>query len=197
MPIWPDNPPVRLEQVQSIDRGDTANVSKLDFGVHTGTHVDAPHHFMNNHRTVETLALDVLVGPCFVLHLGDSVAAINAAVLEAAQLPPGVTRLLCRTRNSALWAGGVSGFEPDFVAVDESGAEWLVRQGIRLVGVDYLSVAPFKAGTPTHVTLLQAGVIVLEGLDLSGVEQGAYQLFCLPIKIGGSDGAPARVILVD
>jgi arylformamidase len=197
MPIWPGDPAVKLEQVLSIDRGDPANVSHLDFGVHTGTHVDAPHHFMNNHRTVETLPLDVLTGRCYVLRLDDSVAAITAQVLDAAHLPDGVTRLLFRTRNSAFWAGAVTEFQQDFVAIDLSGAQWLVGRGVRLVGVDYLSVAPFKEGPPTHIALLQAAVVVVEGLDLSRVEQSFYDLYCLPLKIAGSDGAPARAILVD
>ena len=196
MPIWPGDPAVKLEQVLSIDRGDAANVSHLDFGVHTGTHVDAPHHFMNNHRTVETLPLDVLTGRCYVLRLDEAVAAITAQVLDAAQLPDGVTRLLFRTRNSAFWAGAVTAFQQDFVAIEPDGAEWLVEHGLQLVGVDYLSVAPFKDGTPTHVILLRAGIVVVEGLDLSQIEPGFYGLYCLPLKIAGSDGAPARAILV-
>src|SRR6185369_13322747 len=126
-------------QVSFIDRGANANVSHLSFGVHTGTHIDAPHHFLNDHQTVESLPLEVLTGPCTVLHLDDGVASISAAVLEAAQLPAGVARLLFRTRNSQLWARGVSEFQTDFVAVPLDGAEWLARRGIKLVGVDYLS----------------------------------------------------------
>ena len=196
MPVWPGDPPVELTQIASIDQGANANVSQLNFGLHTGTHVDAPHHFLNDHRTVESLPLDVLTGPCYVLHLDDGVAAITADVLEAAQLPVGVSRLLFRTRNSALWTKGVTQFQTSFVAVTLDGAEWLVRRGIKLVGVDYLSVAPYKNSRPTHVALLQAGVVILEGLDLSQVAQGFYDLYCLPLKVAGSDGAPARTILV-
>jgi arylformamidase len=196
MPVWPGDPAVELTQIASIDQGANANVSQLNFGLHTGTHVDAPHHFLNDHRTVESLSLDVLTGPCYVLHLDDNVAAITADALEAANLPPGVSRLLFRTRNSDLWAKGVTEFQTRFVAVPLDGAEWLVRRGIKLVGVDYLSVSPYKNSRPTHVALLQAGVVILEGLDLSQVAQGFYDLYCLPIKVANSDGAPARTILV-
>jgi len=197
MPVWPGDPAIQLERVLSIDKGDVANVSRLDCGVHTGTHVDAPNHFMNDKRTVENLSLDILTGRCYVLRLDDQVAAITAAVLEAAPLPAGLTRLLFRTRNSALWAQGIHEFKSDFVAVEPDAAEWLVRNGIRLVGVDYLSVAPSDDGRPTHVALLSAGVVVVEGLDLSQVEPGFYELYCLPLKLLGSDGAPARTILID
>ncbi len=196
MPVWPGDPTVELTQVAFIDRGANANVSHLSFGVHTGTHVDAPHHFLNDQHTVESLALEVLTGPCYVLRLDDRIASITADALEAAHLPEGVTRLLFRTRNSALWARGVHEFQTDFVAVRLDGAEWLVRRGVRLVGVDYLSVSPYKKSRPTHEALLKAGVVIVEGLDLSQVEQGFYDLYCLPLKIAGSDGAPARAILV-
>jgi len=196
MPIWPGDPTVHLTQVDFIERGDNANVSELSFGVHTGTHVDAPHHFLNDHRTAESLSLDVLTGPCYVLHLDDSVASITAPVLESANLPAGITRLLIRTRNSGLWARGEYSFQSDFVAVPLDGAEWLLARGIKLVGVDYLSVSPYKNSRPTHETLLKQAVIIVEGLDLSKVEQGFYDLYCLPLKILGADGAPARAILL-
>lgn len=196
MPVWPGDPAVALTQAASIDEGANANVSHLSFGLHTGTHVDAPHHFLNDHQTVESLPLDVLTGPCFVSHLDDGITSITADVLEAVQLPEGVTRVLFRTRNSAIWAKGVTEFQTNFVAVPIDGAEWLVRRGIKLVGVDYLSVSPYKNSRPTHETLLKAGVVIIEGLDLSKVEQGFYDLYCLPLKVGGADGAPARTILV-
>jgi arylformamidase len=117
-------------------------------------------------------------------------------VLEAANLPAGITRLLFRTRNSDYWARGINEFQTSFVAVPLDGAEWLVQRGIKLVGVDYLSVSPYKNSRPTHEALLKAGTVIVEGLDLSKVQQGFYDLYCLPLKIAGSDGAPARAILV-
>jgi len=196
MPLWPGDPPVELSQVLSMDLGAGANLSSLSFSLHTGTHVDAPHHFTNDHRTVESMPLETLTGPCMLLHLGDEVDAITAQVLEAAAIPAEVTRLLFRTRNSARWARGDYTFHEDFVAIPQDGAEWLVRHGLRLVGVDYLSVAPMADISATHKTLLKAGVVVIEGLDLSQVEQGIYDLYCLPLKVAGADGAPARVILI-
>ena len=196
MPLWPGDPPVELSQVLSMDLGADANLSRLSFSLHTGTHVDAPHHFINDHRTVESMPLEVLTGPCMVLHLGDEVDAITAQVLDTAAIPAKVTRLLFRTRNSARWARGDYTFHEDFVAVPQDGAEWLVRQGVRLVGVDYLSVAPMADIDSTHKTLLKDGIVVIEGLDLSQVEQGTYQLFCLPLKVAGAEGAPARAILI-
>jgi arylformamidase len=187
---------VEVTQVSFIDQGANANVSHLSFGLHTGTHVDAPHHFLNDHQTVETLPLDVLTGSCYVAHLDDEITQISADVLETVQLPEGISRVLFRTRNSLLWARGVTEFQTNFVAVPLDGAEWLVKRGIRLVGVDYLSVSPYKKSRPTHEVLLKAGVVILEGVDLSQVPQGFYDLYCLPLKVAGSDGAPARTILI-
>jgi arylformamidase len=197
LPVWPNNPPIVIEQVESMDAGAHDNVSRLECGVHTGTHVDAPHHFLNDHRTVESLALDVLVGPAQVVRIADDVRVVNADVLESAGVESGCTRLLLRTSNSNLWQKGEKNFFPGFTGISADGAEWLVRKGIRLIGIDYLSVAPYKQSVPTHRALLEAGMIILEGADLSEVEPGKYMLYCLPLKLAGSDGAPARVILVD
>jgi arylformamidase len=196
MPVWPNNPPVILEQVSSMDRGDHDNVSRLDCGVHTGTHVDAPHHFLNDHRTIESLSLDVLTGPAQVVHLSDEVGVVTAEVLAGAGVEVSTTRLLLRTRNSRHWAQGDTEFDTAFVGISADGAAWLVEHGIRLVGIDYLSVAPYHQSVPTHRTLLEAGMVILEGADLSTVESGIYQLYCLPLKLVGSDGAPARAILI-
>ncbi len=196
MPVWPGDPAVRLEQVESIDKGDPVNVTRLDLSAHTGTHVDAPHHFLNDGRTVESLSLEVLTGLCYVVQLPDAVDEISAEVLARIPIAEGTTRILFGTRNSRWWAQGNNQFQTDFVAVSEDGAQWLVEHGIRLVGIDYLSVAPFGDSTPTHEVLLKAGVVVLEGINLSQVPRGFYTLYCLPLKLSGSDGAPARAILV-
>ncbi len=196
MPVWPGDPQVTLEQVASIDAGANANVSHLKAGVHVGTHVDAPHHFLNDRRTVESLPLDVLTGPAWVVQLPEECQVVAAADLEAAAIPPGTERLLLKTRNSAFWQTSPRDFRLDFVGVAADGAEWLVERGVRLIGVDYLSVAPYKQSRPTHEILLRAGVIIVEGLDLSAVPPGRYNLYCLPLKLVGSDGAPARAILI-
>jgi arylformamidase len=195
MTVWPGDPPVTLERVQKIAYGANANVSRLACGVHTGTHVDAPVHFIEGAKGIETLSMKVLTGRVHVVGLPEA-EVLDAPTLEAAGIDGRARRVLFRTRNSDYLARQVTDFQKDFVGVDASGAEWLVRRGIQLVGVDYLSVAPYKQGRPTHVALLQAGVVVVEGLDLSQVAPGRYTLYCLPLKLVGSDGAPARVILV-
>ncbi|MEZ0397030.1 MAG: cyclase family protein [Anaerolineales bacterium] len=196
MPVWPGDPQVVLEQVASIDAGANANVSHLKAGVHVGTHVDAPHHFLNDRRTVESLPLEVLTGPALVVRLPDECQVVTAADLEAAAIPAGTERLLLKTHNSSFWQASRHDFRPDFVGVAADAAEWLVGRGVRLVGVDYLSVAPYKQSVPTHEILLRASVVIVEGLDLSAVPPGRYNLYCLPLKLVGSDGAPARAILV-
>ena len=197
LPVWPGDPAVVLEQVASMDAGAHDNVSRLACSVHTGTHVDAPHHFMNDHRTVEGLALDVLTGPAQVVQIPDDVTVVTAEVLEKAAIQPGTLRLLLKTRNSQLWRRGTKEFFPGFVGFSVDGAGWLVKSGVKLIGIDYLSVAPYKQSVPTHRALLEVGMVILEGVDLSLVDPGVYDLYCLPLKLVGSDGAPARAILVE
>lgn len=194
---WPGDPSVELERVEKIEEGANANVSRMVMGVHTGTHVDAPYHFLKDGTTIETLPLDVLVGAVQVIDVGDLVGVISKEVLQSAHLIPGVSRILFKTRNSQIWTRGETDFQVDFVGIDASGAEYLVQQGIRLVGIDYLSIAPYKQSRPTHQILLQAKIVVIEGLNLSQIQPGVYQLVCLPLKLGGSDGAPARTILIE
>ena len=196
LPVWPGDPPIELERVESMDEGAHANVSRLSAGVHIGTHVDAPHHFLNDGHTIEQLPLDVLTGPCYVTQLPDGIEAITAEALKGMSLPSDTTRILFGTSNSRLWSRGETKFHEDFVAITEDGANWLVQHGIQLVGVDYLSVAPYGDSVSTHTILLRAGMVVVEGLDLSAVPRGFYDLYCLPLKLLGSDGAPARAILI-
>ena len=195
MPVWPGDRAPELTLRDSLAAGGEANTSFICMSAHTGTHVDAPHHFMDDGRTVEKLFLDTLVGRAYVLYLPD-VDLITAAVLSNAEIPPRTRRLLFKTRNSEYWEKGIKQFQTDFVGISADGAEFLVDRNVKLVGIDYLSVAPFRSSTPTHRILLGAGVVVLEGLDLSRVSQGRYTLHCLPLKLAGSDGAPARAILV-
>jgi arylformamidase len=196
LPVWPGDDPLELEQVEFIEKGADANVSRLSTGVHIGTHVDAPHHFMDDGCTVENLPLDVLTGLCYVVQLPDGIEAITAEALEGMSLPAGPKRILFGTSNSRFWSRGETEFQEDFVAVTEDGARWLVEHGLLLVGVDYLSVAPYSDPVPTHRTLLGAGIVVVEGLDLSAVPRGFYDLYCLPLKLFGAEGAPARAILI-
>jgi len=197
MPTWPGDPKIALDRISKMEDGDHANVTQISASLHTGTPVAAPYHFLGGDTpTVDALPLGLLTGRVYVLHLPDEVDQISAAVLEKARIPPRTRRLLFRTRNSSIWARGEKTFQKDFVALSEDGAHYLVDHGIRLVGVDYLSVAPFDDGTPVHTILFEGGIVAVEGLALSQVAQGRYTLYCLPLKIAGADGAPARAILV-
>lgn len=185
MITYPGDPQVHMERVVSIEHGDVANLTRLDFGVHTGTHVDAPLHFIDQGAGADALPLEVFLGPCEVVDATGAGGEIGAETV-----PEGVERVLFKTRNSELWA--CASFDESFVRIGLAAAERLVEQGVRLVGVDYLSV-----GEPeTHRTLLGAGIAAIEGLDLSGIEPGSYRLACLPLRIVDSDGSPARAVLI-
>jgi arylformamidase len=179
MITYPGDPEVRLERVSSIADGDVVNLSRLDLGVHSGTHVDAPLHFVDGGPSVETLPLDVLVGPCVVVE-----------GLDVAAVPPGAERVLFKTPNGRLWER--EEFTEDFAELDGEAARALVAGGVRLVGIDYLSIGDEEA----HRILLGAGVVAVEGLDLREVEPGEYRLVCAPLKLVGAEGAPARVLLL-
>ncbi len=194
--VWPGDPSPRITQPAHLARGDAYTVSRLDIGAHTGTHVDAPAHFIAGGTTVERLDLEVLVGPAWVVYAPEA-EVLTAEVLAGLAIPGGAERLLFRTRNSARWARGETAFFEDFVGITEDGARWLVDREVRLVGMDYLSVSPFADPIPCHQVLLGAGVVLVEGLNLHEIAPGAYRLVCLPLKIEGSEGAPARAILID
>lgn len=196
MVVWPGDPPVELYKTATIADGSEANVSRIHMGVHTGTHVDAPYHFLDGEKTVDELNIDMLTGRAYVLHLPDNVDLITTAVIEDSNIPPRTKRVLFRTRNSNHWKGNHTTFDEKFVALDAEAAALLIQRGVKLVGVDYLSVAPYSDSVPTHKILLEAGIVIVEGLNLSEVQQGRYTMYCLPLKIGGVDGAPARAILV-
>ncbi len=192
MVIYEGDPGVQITPHLQIAQGDPANVSVLSMGSHTGTHLDAPAHFLHGAPTLDRLPLEILVGPALV-------AAVTADRLigrkELERLPlEGHTRLLLKTRNSALWALGR--FSRDYVALELEGAQYLVERGIRLVGIDYLSIETFHAPDhPVHRYLLGADVVILEGLNLVGVEPGIFELLCLPLPLSGLDGAPCRAVL--
>ena len=192
LPTYPHNTPFSLEPIKRIARGDSSNVSTLHMSAHTGTHVDAPRHFFDEGPGTESLPLELLIGRARVIEV-TSRAGVAAKDLDATDFSDDI-RVLIKTLNSRLW--GAPEFHEDYVGVLESGAKHLVEQGIKVVGVDYLSVEKFhNPGAPAHHILLGAGTIVIEGLDLRGVEPGVYEMFCLPLRVVGSDGAPARVVL--
>jgi arylformamidase len=157
--------------------------------------VDAPVHFLPGAGGIERLPLEALIGPAYSAHL-PRVDMVTAAALQAARVPQRVARLLVRTRNSNFWRAGEPDFQEAYAALTPDAAEWVADRGIRLIGVDYLSVAPYKRTRPTHEILLRAGVVIVEGLNLDRVRPGRYEFVCLPLKLVGSDGAPARAILI-
>ena len=193
VPLYPGDTELTREQTSSIEEGDTSSNSAVRCSVHTGTHVDAPVHFLPGTGGIETLPLDALVGPAYVVDATAVEGHVDAAALGRLDIPADAERVLLRTSNSALWASAE--FSEDFVAVLPDAAAALVERGVRLVGIDYLSIAPYGDPGPTHRTLLGAGVVVVEALDLRRAAPGRYRLTCLPMLLPGSDGAPARAVL--
>lgn len=194
-PVYEGDPSVDIKLKLSMAAGDDANVSQICMGVHTGTHVDAPNHFVEGTKKVIDLDLETLIGKCRVVELAEDVMAIESEHVEGLS---GVERVLFKTRNSEFWADIGQGFRKDFTYIAPEAAKTLVEKGVKLVGIDYLSVEAFGAESPdTHITLLKSEVIILEGLDLRGVPAGDYELICLPLKIAGGagDGAPSRTVL--
>jgi arylformamidase len=195
VPIWPGSVGFALSRVSSIEAGDPATVSRLDCDVHTGTHIDAPAHFVLGGSLVEDVALTDMVGPCLVVGL-PAVETIDAQQLERLSLPADTRRLLFHTRNSELWARKVSEFRRDYVALTADAARWIVDREIALVGIDYLSIQRYGDEPTTHEILLEDGVVILEGLNLSRVPAGSYFLVCLPLRLGNAEAAPARAVLL-
>lgn len=196
-PTYPGDPGIEIVSWAALARGDAANVTLLRMGAHTATHVDAPAHFIEGAPQVSAMPLEVLIGETRVVELDESVEAIEASHV-AAHVPAGTTRVLFKTRNSDFWRGDGKAFRTDFTHLTLEGARALKERGVRLVGIDYLSIEKFKSETfETHTTLLSAGVVIIEGLDLHEVAAGVYELICLPLKIaaGSGDGAPARAVL--
>ena len=190
---WPDNPPVSIERMLDIERGDVANVSKLSLGAHTGTHMDAPLHFFRTGNGLDAMPLTATIGRARVIEIRDP-ESIKPEELRPYQIQRG-ERVLFKTRNSTrCWH--TDDFVEDFVYISQEAARYLAVQQVQTIGVDYLSVGGFFTdGVETHHALLEAGIWIIEGLNLSGIEPGIYELICLPLKIEESDGAPARAIL--
>lgn len=191
MAAWPGSPGLRLHSTRALARGDGVNESRLDTDVHCGTHVEGPLHFIDGGSPVGAIGLDVLVGPAHVAYVPE---ADEIGPDELAAVPDGVERLLIRTRNSER-DPRESEFRRDYVALTLDGARRVAERGIRLVGVDYLSVQRFTDDPETHRVLMRAGVAILEGIHLGGVEPGTYRLTCLPLALDDAEAAPARAIL--
>ncbi len=192
--VWPDDTPISLEPIKEAGSDSRSTVSRLTLSSHAGTHVDAPAHFIPRGRTVEALDLEVLIGEALVVAV--DAAEISAAVLETLPIPAGSKRVIFKTDNTRRFSGTEPFFE-DYIGVTASGAGWLLEHGIELVGLDYLSVAAHPDILEVHLALLGAGIVLLETLDLRAVSPGRYRLVCLPLKLLGIDGSPARAILIE
>ncbi len=193
LPVYPGDPEIKITRIMSLEAGDVARVSHLSFSTHIGTHIDPPYHFMQDGMPLDQAPLDIFIGPARVIDVGE-VASIDAALLATFDLD-GAERVIFKTRNSRLWRE-TNEFQKDFVYLETDAAESLVGRGVKLVGIDYLSIEKFNFDQPTtHWALLGAGVFIVEGLDLTGVPAGDYELICLPLKIKDGDGGPARVVL--
>jgi arylformamidase len=194
-PVWPDSKGIKLVQIRSMGDGYHANETRLTCDVHSGTHIDAPLHFIPGGKPTSGIPLDVLVGDALVCSLSTD-SNITDVDMENAGIRVGTERLLLKTRNSRLWKERVNVFQKDYVALTPKAARWLVYKKIRLVGIDYLSIQPFEDKTQeTHKILLSAGIVILEGINLSDVQPGEYELFCLPLLLDNTDGSPARAVL--
>ena len=195
MAQWPGERQVASEPLSRTPVAH-ANVTRLQLTTHTGTHVDPPRHFMHGRATIDQVPLERWVGPCYVADLRAADDEVLPEHLEAANIPEDTSRLILRTRNSELWTSQPDDFDDRFVGVSLAAARWIVARGIRLVGIDYLSVGPFHTtGVETHLELLGNDVVCVEGLDLRAIEPGRYELLCFPLLIRDGDGAPARVAL--
>jgi len=193
MPVFPGDPPVRIELAQAIAEGASCNVTRLDMGAHTGTHIDAPVHFIQGASGADGVPLEALIGPAWVVDATRTSGEIDERALDGLDIPDEESRLLFKTPNSALW--GRDAFSDAFIGLTDGAARALAARGIALVGADYLSIAPHGKAAPTHYAFLKAGVVIVEGLDLREVDPGPYDLVCLPMRIAGCDGAPARALL--
>ena len=193
MHVYPGDPPLEVTRVRAIAKGDPANVTHLALGAHTGTHVDAPAHFIDGAPTLEQIPLDRMVGEATVLDLRGR-AAIDAAALRRHDIEAG-SIVLCKTDNSILWER--AGFQESFAYLTRDAAEYLVERQVKTIGMDYLSIEQFGSATfEVHKILLGHGVLIIEGLDLRGISPGSYLLACLPLNLQGVDGAPARAVLM-
>ena len=192
--VYPGNPEIDISLQQAVAKGASANVSNIRFGSHTGTHADAARHFFDDGQPVDKIPLERLIGPALLVSFGEKVLSVGAAELREHDVK-GHKRILIRTRNSALLSQ--KEFVKDYTYLAPDGAQYLVDLGVELVGVDYLSIEQFHSGHHrTHRTLLGHAVVIVEGLDLSAPPPGEYQFICLPIRIEGCDGAPARAVLI-
>lgn len=197
MVVWPNSQIVNFEKSWDMDNGDIATDTTIKMSVHTGTHIDAPSHFIASGKTVEKIPLETLLGEAYVVEFKGNSSCITAKDLDELCLPENIKRLLFKTANSHLWSDGIESFYHDFVALTSDAAEWIAEREIKLVGIDYLSIQKYDDSPETHQILLGQEVVILEGLNLSEIDEGFYEFFCLPLKLRGIEASPCRVLLRD
>ncbi|MFY0592615.1 cyclase family protein [Roseivirga sp.] len=194
LPLWPGGIGFESKKHKTIPK-DIANVSSIKLGCHYGTHLDSPLHFIENGSDVSNIDINELIGPAYVIEIFNT-NVISASHLESVDIHDDCTRLLIKTDNQALWNNKVKSFDEDFCALDQSAANWLIQNNIKLVGIDYLSIQKYSHGPEVHQVLLEKGIIIVECLKLDGVEKGWYDLICLPLRLTGLEGAPVRAVLL-
>jgi arylformamidase len=194
MPVWPGDIKPQLIEVKSQRKGDKSNDTRFICSSHAGTHIDAPRHFLEHGKTVDQIKLDILAGHVYVAYF-NKIKEIKSSDLDKARIPMKTKRLLLKTDNSKLWQRKEKKFKKDFVALTPDAAKWMVKRGIKLVGIDYLSIQQFNGDTKTHKILLSKNIVIIECLNLSKVKPGLYEMLCLPLNIVGAEGASARTIL--
>ena len=197
MPTWPGDPVVENRLVSSLEKNGEANVTYIQMSAHTGTHIDSPKHFINDGKSIDRLDLNILLGQVEVIEIENAVTIIDRAFLEKLARKNWPSRVFFKTNNSNRRLLENENFDTNFSALSPGAASYLVEHGVRLIGIDYLSIAPFENGTDTHIVLLSNDVIVIEGLNLADIQPGTYEMVALPILLDGADGAPARVLLIE
>jgi arylformamidase len=195
LPTWPDGYGLKISKILEIDENSDVNVSRLDLDVHCGTHIDAPLHFVKDGKSTNEIKLERLIGEVLVIEFDEEISIITAELLESKKINKNVKRILLKTSNSHKKLWDLDKFDKDFCAISSDAASWLYENNIDLIGIDYCSIQKFHDSNDTHKILLENNIIILEGLDLRQVEEGLYNLICLPLNVEGIEGVPVRAIL--
>lgn len=196
LPVWPGSQNIEIKQSLSIKNSDIANESSINMNLHTGTHVDAPSHFINNGLSIDQIPITKFIGPAYVASIKNT-ETITKDILNNSSIPKDTKRLLIQTDNTELWVSRNTKFYEDYIALSLCAANWIVDKGIELVGIDYLSIQKYNDSPQTHIELLSNNIVILEGLNLSNVTEGWYDLICLPLKLEKIEASPARALLID
>lgn len=195
-PVWAGEESVSITEIERIANGDEYNVSGFSMGAHAGTHIDAPYHVDGHGKTVDQIPVEQFIGKAQIIQIADEIESITSQVLQSCQIEEDIHALIFKTGNSKFWKQKPVQFRDDFTALDSSAAEWIAEREIKVVGIDWFSISTMDDLFEPHKILLESGIVIIENLDLSEIQAGIYMLFCLPLKLVGTDGAPARAILV-